>query len=121
MDLPNGKTTQYKDLSIGTPNRVKYKQDILKFYPPIQVVMSNGVPLVAAVENTAKFGLLSATFGQYESGKIHFLSFEKGRLVLKDTVALDGVVYDTTCSDRGILTAEILPDGQSSVVEILNR
>ena len=64
-------------------------------------------------------GLLSDTFGQYQSGKIHFLAFEKGRLTITDTVELDGFVYDTACSDTAILTAEILPDGTSSIVEIL--
>ncbi|MBR4592264.1 MAG: hypothetical protein IKO35_03560 [Elusimicrobiaceae bacterium] len=121
LDLPNGKSTQSKEVSAGAPNRVKYKQDILKFYPSLLVITSDEKPSVAAVENTTKLGLLSEAFGQYDSGKIHFLSFEKGRLVLKDTVALDGFVYDTACSARGILTAEILPDGQSSVVEIFNN
>ncbi len=56
----------------------------------------------------------------YQSGKIHFLTFEKGRLQITDTVELDGFVYDTACADGAVLTAEILPDGQSSVVEIFN-
>ena len=119
LELPRGKTTEYKDFSVGSPNRVKYKQEIVKFYPSLQVVESQGKPQVAAAENTTKYGLLSSTFGQYESGKIHFLSFEKGRLTLQDTVALDGFVYDTACSDTAVLTAEVLPDGQSSLVEIL--
>ena len=71
-----------------------------------------------AVENTAKMGLLSDTFGQYQSGKIHFLTFEKGRLNITDTVELDGFVYDTACTNTTVLTAEVLPDGNSSVVEI---
>ena len=119
LELPRGKTTEYKDFSVGSPNRVKYKQEIVKFYPSLQVVESQGKPLVAAAENTTKYGLLSSAFGQYESGKIHFLSFEKGRLTLQDTVALDGFVYDTACSSGAVLTAEVLPDGQSSVVEFL--
>jgi len=28
-------------------------------------------------------------------------------------------LYDTTCTDSAILTAEVLPDGTSRVVEIL--
>ena len=119
--LPNGKTVTGKGLGTGAANRVKYKQDILKIYPSLQVVSSQGHAQAAVVENTAKFGLLSSTFGQYESGKIHFLSLEKGRLVTTDTVELDGFVYDTACSNNAVLSAEILPDGQSSVVEILNN
>ena len=119
LELPHGKTTEYKDFSVGSPNRVKYKQEIVKFYPSLQVIESQGQPLAVAAENIAKYGLLSGTFGQYESGKIHFLSFDKGRLTLQDTVALDGFVYDTACSAEAVLTAEVLPDGKSSVVEIL--
>lgn len=119
LELPTGKTTEFKDFSVGAPNRVKYKQEIVKFYPALQVVQTQGSTQAAVVENTTKYGLLSSTFGQYESGKIHFLSFAKGRLTQTDTVSLDGFVYDTACSDNAVLTAEVLPDGQSSVVEIL--
>lgn len=118
LTLKNGKRAESKDLFAAAPNRVKYKQEIVKFYPSIQVFGPAGDATVAAVENTSKLGLLSETFGQYQSGKIHFLTFEKGRLSLKDTVNLDGVVYDTACSDRAVLAAEVLPDGNSSVVEI---
>lgn len=119
LNLPNGKTTENKDFSVGAPNRVKYKQEIVKFYPSLQVIQSQGRSQIAAVENTAKLGLLSDSFGKYESGKIHFLSFEKGRLSVEDTTVLDGFVYDTACTDTAILSAEVLPDGQSAVVEIL--
>lgn len=118
LTLKNGKRAESKDLFATAPNRVKYKQEIVKFYPSVQVFGPAGDATVAAVENTSKLGLLSETFGQYQSGKIHFLTFEKGRLSLKDTVNLDGVVYDTACSDRAVLAAEVLPDGNSSVVEI---
>lgn len=118
LTLKNGKRAESKDLFAAAPNRVKYKQEIVKFYPSVQVFGPAGDATVAAVENTSKLGLLSETFGQYQSGKIHFLTFEKGRLSLKDTVNLDGVVYDTACSDRAVLAAEVLPDGNSSVVEI---
>lgn len=118
LTLQNGKRAESKDLFAAAPNRVKYKQEIVKFYPSVQVFGHAGDATVAAVENTSKLGLLSETFGQYQSGKIHFLTFEKGRLSLQDTVNLDGVVYDTACSDRAVLAAEVLPDGSSSVVEI---
>lgn len=118
MVLQNGKRAESKDLFASTPNRVKYKQDILKFYPSVQVYGPEGKATIAAVENISKLGLLSDTFGSYQSGKIHFLNFEKGRLSVKDTVELDGYVYDTACTPRGILTAEVLPDGTSVVAEI---
>ncbi len=116
-----GKAITYKELTVGTPNRVKYKQEIIKLPPSLQVVSSQGRWQAAVVENTAKFGLLSGMFGQYESAKVHFLDLDKGHPNRTDTVALDGFVYDTTCTDRAVLMAEVLSDGQSSVVEILHN
>ena len=114
---PNGKKAESKSLFASAPNRVKYKQEILKFYPSVQVFGPADNRVYAAVENTAKLGLLSDTFGQYQSGKIHFMSFEKGRLNITDTAETDGFMYDTACSARAVLAAEVLPDGTSSVVE----
>ena len=118
MTLPLGKRAESIDIFARAPNRVKYKQEVLEFYPSLQVFGPDGRATIAAVENTAKMGLLSDTFGQYQSGKIHFLTFEKGRLNITDTVELDGFVYDTACTNTTVLTAEVLPDGNSSVVEI---
>lgn len=120
MQLLNGKNAESKNLFASSPNRVQYKQELLKFYPSLQTVHSQNKTEVAAVENTTKYGLLSSAFGMYQSGKIHFLSYEKGRLNVTDTVELDGFVYDTACTAQTVLTAEVLPDGQSSVVEIFN-
>ena len=78
-----------------------------------------GQATIVVVENGTKLGLLSETFGQYQNGKIHFLDYQKGRLQITDTVELDGVLYDTACTQDAILTAEALPDGTSTVVEIL--
>lgn len=114
---PDGKKAESKSLFASAPNRVKYKQEILKFYPSVQVFGPADNRVYAAVENTAKLGLLSDTFGQYQSGKIHFMSFEKGRLNITDTAETDGFMYDTACSARAVLAAEVLPDGASSVVE----
>ena len=114
---PDGKKAESKSLFASAPNRVKYKQEILKFYPSVQVFGPADNRVYAAVENTAKLGILSDTFGQYQSGKIHFMSFEKGRLNITDTAETDGFMYDTACSARAVLAAEVLPDGTSSVVE----
>ncbi len=119
LSLNNGKTAESKDLFGSTPLRVQYKQEILKFYPSVQVFGQPGRATLAAVENGTKLGLLSETFGQYQAGKVHFLTYEKGRLQITDTTELDGVLYDTACTDTAILTAEVLPNGTSTVVEIL--
>ena len=116
--LDNGKRAESEDLFATAPNRVKYKQEILEFYPSVQAFGPQGAATVAAAENTTKLGLLSKMFGQYDRGRIHFMKFENGRLSVTDTTPLDGVVYDTACSDRAVLAVEVLPDGQSSIVEI---
>ena len=118
MVLQNGKRTESKDLFASSPNRVKYKQEILEFYPSVQVFGPQGDATIAAVENDAKIGLLAQMFGQYQNGKIHFLTYENGQLTVQDTTPLDGVVYDTACSQRAVLAAEVLPNGNSRIVEI---
>ncbi len=118
MNLSNGKRAESKDLFASTPNRVKYKQEILKFYPSLQIFTVGGKAVIAGVENTTKAGLLTSTFGQYQNGKIHFLQYDKGRLVVTDSIELDGVVYDTACTNNAILAAEVLADDTSSLVEI---
>ena len=117
--LDSGKRAESKDYFGSTPLRLQYKQEFLKFYPSVQAFGEPGQATLAAVENTTKLGLLSETFGSYQNGKIHFLDYNKGRLRVTDTVTLDGVLYDTACTDTAILTAEALPNGTSTVVEIL--
>lgn len=119
VQLANGKFAESKAEFGSSPLRVSYKQEVLKFYPSVQVFGEPGQAEFAAVENTTKLGLLSETFGSYQSGKIHFLTYEKGHLKITDTVELSGVLYDTACTDSAILTAEALADGTSTVVEIL--
>ena len=118
MILANGKRAESRDRFAATPNRLLHKQQIIKFYPSVQVTGEAGNARIVAVENTAKLGLLSNTFGQYKNAVLHRLTYEKGRLQEREKTELDGVVYDTACSDDFILTAEVLPDGTSSVVEI---
>lgn len=116
--LSNGKRAESKSLFAAAPNRVKYKQEVLKFYPSVQIFGPAGNTAVVAVENTAKLGVLSDTFGQYQNGKVHFLTFDKGRLNVQESLDFDGVIYDTACTDTALLAAEVLPSG-SNVVEIL--
>ena len=119
MVLENGKRTESTDSFASAPNRISYKQEIIRFYPSLQVFGIPGEAQLAAVENVSKIGVLSNTFGQYQDGKIHWLTYEQGRLQIKETTALNGVLYDTACTDSGVLTAEVLTDGSSTVVELL--
>ena len=119
MVLKNGKRAESKKHFATAATRIKYKQKLIRFYPSVQVFGEKGKATLAAVENTAKWGLLSETFAQYDSSKLHWLNYEQGKLVEKDVMELDGVLYDTACTDTSILAAEVLADGSSTVVEIL--
>lgn len=118
MTLENGKRTESPDSFASTPNRIQYKQEIVRFFPSLQVFGAPDEAQIAAVENVSKIGVLSDTFGQYQNGKIHWLAYEQGRLKINETTDLDGVLFDTACSDTAVLTAEVLTDGTSTVVEL---
>ncbi len=118
LRLANGKYAESKALFATAPNRVKYKQEIISFYPSLQVYGPDGHATLAAVENTAKLGVLSEQFGQYSSSKIHFLTYENGVLTVQETLPLDGVLYDTSCTSRGILAPQVLSGGQTVLTEI---
>lgn len=116
--LSNGKYAESPALFAGAANRVKYKQDIISFYPSLQVYGPDGRATLAAVENVAKMGVLSEPFGQYNSSKIHFLTYENGILDIRETIDLNGFVYDTNCTQNGILIPQVLSSGQTVLTEI---
>jgi len=119
LEQSDGQKAESAGFFGSTPNRFSHKRNIVKMYPSLQVFGPEETPVIAAVENTAKMGMLSDTFGQYDSGAVYFLLFEKGRLIVEDTVKLGGVAYDLACAPQSLLTAEVLPSGKSSIVEIL--
>lgn len=118
LRLSNGKYADSPALFATAPNRVKYKQDIISFYPSLQVYGPEGRATLAGVENTTKLGLLSEQFGQYSGSKIHFLTYENAVLDVRDTVTLNGYLYDTNCTARGILAPQVLSGGQTVLTEI---
>lgn len=118
LRLKNRKYTESPALFAGAPNRVKYKQDIIPFYPSLQVYGPDGLATLAAIENTTKMGILSEQFGQYSAGKLHFLTYENGILDIRETINLNGFVYDTNCTSHGILVPQVLSSGQTVLAEI---
>ncbi|MBR3631589.1 MAG: hypothetical protein IKN49_00755 [Elusimicrobiaceae bacterium] len=118
MRLNNGKYIDSPDQFATAPNRIKYTQKIIPFYPSIQVYGPKGHATLAAIENTSKLGILSEQFGQYNGGKLHFLSYQNGRLAIDETVELSGFAYDTNCTARGILIPQVLSSGQTILTEI---
>ena len=118
MKLANGKFAESPALFATAPNRVKYKQEIIPFYPSLQAYGPQGHATLAGIENTTKFGLLSEQFGQYSGGKMHFLTYENGTFSEQETLELKGFVYDTNCSEHGILVPQILTGEQTILAEI---
>lgn len=118
LRLDNGKYADSPSLFATAPNRVKYKQEIISFYPSVQAYDSNGRAVLAGVQNMTEFGILSESFGSYKSGKIHFLTYENGVLDVRETVDLNGFLYDTNCTDLGILAPQVVAGGQTVLTEI---
>lgn len=118
LRLNNGRFADSPALFASAPNRVKYKQDIITFYPSLQVYGPEGRATLAGVENTTKLGILSQQFGQYNGSKIHFLTYENGILDVRESVSLNGYLYDTNCTSRGILAPQVLTSGQTVLTEI---
>ena len=118
MRMANGKFIESPDLFARAPNRVKYKQEILSFYPSLEVYGPKGHATLAGIENTTKFGLLSEQFGQYNGGKMHFLTYGNGALTLQETLDLQGFAYDMNCTERGILVPQVISGEQTILTEI---
>lgn len=118
MQLKNKKYTDSPALFATAPNRVKYKQHTVSFYPSLQVYGPEGRATLAGIENTTKFGLLSEQFGQYNGGKLHFVVYDNGALILQETLPLNGFAYDTNCTARGILVPQVLSGEQTVLTEI---
>ena len=119
MILKNGKYAESTGDFAQAPKRISFKNKTVRFYPSIQVIGTAGNGTIAVVEHTAKIGLLSDTFGQYKDGRIHWLVYEQGHLQDTEITDLNGLIYDTACTDKAVIAAEVLPDGTSTVVEIL--
>jgi len=118
LRLKNGKYTDSPALFASTPNRIKYKQEIISFYPSLQVYGPEGRATLAGLQNTSKLGILSEQFGQYNGGKVHFLAFDNGTLILQETLPLNGFAYDMSCTEHGILVPQILSGEQTVLTEI---
>lgn len=116
--LANGGYAQSKDVFAHAPNRVKYKQNTLTFYPSVQAYGPNGNATLAAIENIAKKGLLTEQFGLYKSSNLHFLNYQKGELAITDTVELPGFAYDTACTDQAVVVPQIMPGGNTRITEV---
>ena len=78
----------------STPNRVKFDSEILKFYSSLALYNGDGGIIVAGLENKAKLGILSSTFGSYQSGKLVLLKWDGSSLNEFAQIPLGGYTVD---------------------------
>ena len=78
----------------STPNRVKFGNEILKFYSSLALYGSDGGIIVAGLENEATLGILSSTFGSYQRGKLVLLKWDGSSLQKYNETPLGGYTVD---------------------------
>ncbi len=88
----------------STPNRVKFDNEVLKFYSSLALYDGDGGVIVAGLENKAKLGLLSSTFGSYQSGKLVLLKWDGSSLQKYNEAPLGGYTVDLLQGSLGAYT-----------------
>ena len=78
----------------STPNRIKFENEILKFYSSLALYDVDGGIVIAGLENKAKLGILSSTFGYYQSGKLILLKWDGSSLQKYNEAPLGGYTVD---------------------------
>lgn len=78
----------------STPNRVKFDNEIFKFYPSIALYGTDDEIIVAGLENKAKLGILSSTFGSYHRANLVLLKWDGSALNKLAEVPLGGYTVD---------------------------
>lgn len=78
----------------STPNRVKFGNEIIKFYSSLALYNGDGGMIIAGLENEAKLGILSSTFGSYQSGKLVLLKWDGSSLQKYNETPLGGYTVD---------------------------
>ena len=84
------------DIDFGsTPNRVKFNREVQRIYSSLGLYRSaQGEILIAGIENQTKYGILSETFGSYESAILYVLKWNKGAFEKYLSAKIPGVVSD---------------------------
>ena len=86
----------FSDIDFGsTPNRIKFNRDVKRIYSSLGLYRSlQGEILIAGIENQTKYGILSETFGMYESAILYILKWNKGNFEKYLSAKIPGVVSD---------------------------
>ena len=78
----------------STPNRIKFNNEIFKFYSSLALYKGEEGIIIAGLENEAKLGILSSTFGYYQSGKLVLLKWDGSSLQKYNTASFGGYTVD---------------------------
>lgn len=102
-DKKNSFVESPKDIDFGsTPTRVKFNREVLRMYSSLGLFGSvEGNILIAGIENQTKYGLLSETFGSYESAILYILKWNKGNFEKYTSAKIPGVVADIIQASLG--------------------
>ncbi len=95
-DKKNSFIESPSDIDFGsTPNRVKFNKETLRIYSSLGLYHSlENEILIAGIENQTKYGILSETFGSYESAILYVLKWNKGNFEKYSSAKIPGVVSD---------------------------
>lgn len=90
------------DIDFGsTPNRVKFNKEVLRIYSSLGIFGSAENILIAGIENQTRYGILSETFGSYESAILYVLKWNKGNFEKYLSAKIPGVVNDIVQASLG--------------------
>lgn len=115
-DRKNSFVESPSDIDFGsTPNRVKFNKEVLRVYSSLGLYRSlENEILIAGIENQTKYGILSETFGSYESAILYVLKWNKGNFEKYLSAKIPGVVSD-------IIQAPLGPYEDVLIVPFTNR
>ena len=86
----------------STPNRVKFDNEVLKFYSSLALYNQDGGIIVAGLQNEAKLGILSSTFGSYQRAKLVLLKWDGSSLESFADAPLGGYTVDLLQGSLGV-------------------
>ena len=78
----------------STPNRIKFDNEIFKFYSSLALYNGDGGIIVAGLENESKLGILSAAFGSYHRAKLVLLKWDGSSLEKFGETPIGGYTVD---------------------------
>ena len=85
----------------STSNRMKFNNEIFKFYSSLALYDGDDGIIVAGLENEAKLGILSSTFGSYHRAKLVLLKWDGSALNKLNEAPLGGYTVDLAQGSLG--------------------